>query len=243
MANTNTPRIERVKKVWTLDAKLWVPHKEEEIAFPTPSFGPDIYQSVGQVILGNGLKVPTGDYTASLLHSIYCNPKVKDAEFQNVRDLMKSNWIWVYVVKVYTDKGNYAIQDTKARGRSIDTPLSELEKMILKKNGAREIGRFRFSEDGRVSFAPKGTYKFGKHTHQSLSEDGDVIITYGIDGAKKLGEVSSRFRFHPITDGVEVLEGNAPKLRVSAINRYDVRLHVYGDDFGVSDIGCAFGVL
>ena len=39
-------RIERVKKVWTPDSKLYIPHENEEIVFAYPSFGPDTYQSV-----------------------------------------------------------------------------------------------------------------------------------------------------------------------------------------------------
>ena len=74
MANTNALRVERIEKVWTPNAKLYVPHQGEEIAFAFPAFGANINQKVGKEILSHNLKVPTGDYTASLLHPVYCNP-------------------------------------------------------------------------------------------------------------------------------------------------------------------------
>ncbi len=241
---TYVPRIERVEKVWILDAKLYVPHEHEEIAIVAPPFGSNTYQSIGKTILGNGLRVPTGLYNASLLHVVYCNPPKNDEAgfIDNVRNLMRNNWLWDYVVKAYTDKGIYAIQDIEAKGRSIDIPLSELEKMTLIKNGAKEVNGVRLSSDRIVGFAPVGTYKFGKHTPQTLSVDGDVIISHGIDGAKKLGEVSSKLKNNPITYGVVVSEGNNPELGVSALDECDGRLHVVGG-WGDYGRGRAFGVL
>ena len=74
MVNSNALRVERIEKVGTPDAKLYVPHQGKEKAFAAPAFGADIYQEVGKEILSHNLRVPTGDYTASLLHPVYCNP-------------------------------------------------------------------------------------------------------------------------------------------------------------------------
>ncbi len=68
-----TARVERTKpQVWTPEAKLCIPHEKEELVFAHPSFGPGSYKNVGQQILektpGKELSVPTGEYTASLLH-------------------------------------------------------------------------------------------------------------------------------------------------------------------------------
>ncbi len=36
MTNQNIPRVERIEKVWSPDARLYVPHEKGEIAFASP---------------------------------------------------------------------------------------------------------------------------------------------------------------------------------------------------------------
>lgn len=235
MINTNTPRIERAM------TKLFVPYEKGEIAFASSSFGSDTYQAVGKEILSKNLRVPTGDYTASLLHPAYCNPQFSDEpEFKNIRDLMGSNWLWVFNQNLWTDKGVYVIQDLKAIGKSNPLDINQLEKML---KDSKEIKDVRFSQDGRVRFAPKETYKLGEHTSNSLSNDGFVVASYNIDGAKKLGEVSSKFKSNPKIYGIKVNEGNQLELRVSALSEDFDWLHVDGDIFGDYGGSLAFGVL
>ena len=235
MINANAPRIERAM------TKLFVPYEKGEIVFASPSFGPNTYQGVGKEILSKNLKVPTGDYTASLLHPAYCNVQFSnEPEFKNIRDLMRNKWIWVFNQNLWIDKGVYVIQDLEAGGRSEPLDTNQLEKML--KNG-NEVNGVRFSQCGRVRFAPKETYNLGEQTSQSLSEDGFVVASYNVDGAKKLGEVSSKFDYNPVTYGINVNEGNQLELRVSALDGYYGRLHVCGDGFGDDGRCHAFGVL
>ncbi len=94
-----------------------------------------------------------------------------------------------------------------------------------------------------VRFAPKGSYKLGEHTFDSLSKDGNVISEYGQEVAKKLGEIaqSEYFRYDLTVEGLNIEEGLNPLLRVSALCGYDNRLRVDGD-FGVNWDGRSFGV-
>jgi len=245
MTETITPRIERIKKVYTPDAKLYVSHGKEEIAFASPAFGPNTYQSVGKAILGNGFKVPTGDYTASLLHPAYCNPQFSnEPEFKFVRGLMRSNWLWVFNQNLWTDKGVYVIQDLEAKGKSEPFDLKKLKTLerLVNAKGVTEANGVRFSKNGQVRFAPLSTYQLGDHTAQSLSEDGFVIAGYDVEGAKKLAEIASKLKNNPITYGVNAFEGNQPELEVSALIELANGLRVGGDDWSGDDRSHALGV-
>ncbi len=236
----NVSRIERIEKIWTPDAKLWTPYEQGQISFAFPSLGPNAYRNVGKEVLSHGLRVPTGDYTASLVHSAYCDTQVKDEpEFQNIREIMKNRWLWVFNNCLWTDKGVYVIQDLKAEGKDRKLNLKSLEKSVNAK-GIKDVNGVRFSKDGRVRFAPKETYQLGEKTSQSLSEDGFVIASYDVDGAKRLGEVSGKFQSNPFTYGVVVSEGAQPELRISALGGIGGRLLVVGYSFG--GWGLAFGV-
>ena len=224
--------------------ELWAPYNNGEIAFAFPSEGPGTYRNVGAKILGKGQKVPHGDYTASLSHAAYCTDAGKESEFQNVREIMRNKWLWVFNINGWTENGVYVIQDLEALGRSQPLDVKDLEKRL---KGGKELnwGGIRFSEDERVRFAPKESYRLGEHTSKSLAKDGFIIASCGVEGAEKLGEVSSKLKFKPVTYGVNVEQGQKIEQRVSALDELDDRLLFVGYlwdvdyDYG----GSAFGVL
>jgi len=247
---TQTPRIEIIEKVWTPDAKLWIPYESGETGFAYPSFGPDTYLNVGQEILGNNLQVPVGEPSSDLVYAAYCGPEmVEDKPFrdssqmEDVRSTMKNRWFHVFVRNLFADNGIYAILDPQAKGRTEQFDVDGLEKRL---KGGKEIKGFRFSEDKTVRFAPEGSYKVGDHTSESLAKDGMVIINYGFRGAGQLGEVSAQstyFKNNPRTYGVKVEKDQSPILRVSALYGGGGRLLVGGGDFGGVCWCHAFGVL
>ena len=205
----NTPRVVRRR------AELWTPHNGGEVAFAPLIRGN--YRTVGAEILANNQRVPTGDYTASLTDVAYFSPEVEnEPEFKAVRDAIKNDWLWVFNVDTWTDKGVYSMKDLEAKGRSDTTSIKQLEAML---KGGKELswGGIRFSQDGMVGFAPKGSYRLGEHTAESLATDGLVVVTYDVEGAKKMGRLSTKFRYNPKTWGVEVQEEQAPEKRVSAL--------------------------
>jgi len=218
--NQYIPRIVRGR------VELWVPHQESEIAFAYPSTGPDTYQTVGNEILKTD-NLPTADQTASLLYAGYCSDAKDEPEFQNVREIMKERWLWVFNGNLWTNKGVYVFADGKAEGRDKKITVNELEKMV---------------GEGTARFAPKETYTFGEQTPQALSKNGFVIAGYGEEGAEKLGEVSAQFKYNPYVYGVEVNKGPAPELRVSALVDIGGWLRVDGNGFDLSQDGLAFGV-
>jgi hypothetical protein len=236
MVNNNLPRIERGA------TRIVVPHIEGETAFIHPSQGPHNYQTVGRGIIARNLKVPNGDYTASLVHAAYCSEAKDEPEFKEIRGIMKGRWLWVFNRNLWTPEGLYVVSDPEAKGLSEQLNPNDLEKRL---KGSKEIQGIRFSKDGSVRFAPKQSYNLGEHTAEELSTQGDVIANYGIEGAKKIGEVASKFRYKPITHGINVNEDGKPALRVAGLDSsggVDVDgLRVDGD-WDDGDLGYAFGV-
>jgi hypothetical protein len=230
------PRVERAI------TKLWVPHNGGEIAFAYPAVGANFYREVGKKILDAGQKVPTGDYTASLLHSAYCSDARNESEFKDVRGVMRDNWFWVFNRNLWTNKGVYVVSDDIVVGGSQPLDVSNLERAL---RGGKELswGGIRVSEDGLTRFAPKGSYVLGDNTPNTLGGDGFVVASFGKDGAKKLGEVALKFRANSYTYGLDIQEGQEPELRVSDVGDSDGRLRFVGINWVVNNRGHAFGVL
>ena len=240
METTTEKRNARIERAQT---NLIVPYNNGELVYIYPQFGPSTYKEVGSEILKQRLLVPTGDYTAPLVHVAYCDEEVKsEPKFESVREIMKNRWLWVFNRNGWTNKGVYVSQDLEAKGLSAPLDVRELEKSL---KGGREFNGIRFSEDGRVRFAPKELYVLGNHTPDSLSKDGFIIASFGKDGAEKIAEVSSKFKYNnPMTYGLDIEEEQNPEQRISALGGVidSERLRFNGDDLGGGFGGNAFGV-
>ena len=236
MTETIVPKVVRGR------VELIVSYQDKSITHVFPAEGQNTYRNVGSQILAKKLAVPTGDYTASLVHTAFCDSRVEnEPEFGNVKDMVKNRWLWVFNRHLWTSNGVYTFQDSEAKGTSEELNVAQLEEML--KDG-KEVKGLRFSKDGKVRFAPKGSYVLGQHTTQSLAKDGFVITSYGERGAEQLGEVAEKIRKTPWTYGLEINERQAPKQSVSALgaNYGGSWLGVNGGDCDDSSGGCAFGV-
>ena len=213
--------------------ELRVPTTNGEHTYIYPTVGSNTYQEVGKQIRSQGLAVPHGDYTASLIHAAYCSAIKDEPEFSNVRNIARiarNNWLWVFVQDYWTDKGLYGVQDEKALGRSKPLTIGELEEM-LKFGKELSWGGIRFSADNKVRFAPKGSYTFGEYAPESLTKDGAMIVQYGVRGAELCGKVSATLPNKPKTCGLDIAEDRAPEIRVSTLDENDCGLHFGGDSF------------
>jgi len=219
--------------------EIWVPHSSGEIGFVSPALGADNYIDVGKAILSKNFQTSNGDYTASLLHSAYCSDALNEPEFKNVKNIMKRNWLWVFNRNLWTEDGLYVILDKDAIGRSQSLNINDLEEAL---KGGKEIDGIRFSEEGSIRFAPKGSYKLKYNAPEEFAKSGVIIASCGEEGAEKLGEVSVKFKSKPCIYGLEIKKGQNPELRVSAVVEFDDWLWF---DCGWVDSGrCrAFGVL
>jgi len=238
-------RIERIKKVWTPEAHLHIPYGDEEITFAYPSFGSDNYQNLGKEILSKGLKLPGKEY-ASLLHAAYCSKLKDEPEFENVREMMRTKWLYPFLQDFGIDKGMYVIDDEYARGRSETITIKGLEERL---RGGKDIKgtNVRISNDKKVRFAPKESdnYRLGEQTPEQLARNDMVIAQYLKEGAEQLAEVSASdiFGFNPYVYGLDITEGQVPELRFSALGDYGGWLRVFGCGyFGGGGSGRSFGV-
>lgn len=229
------PRIKRGQ------TELIIPHKDNYVTFIYPGEGPNTYRNVFERILERNLRPATGKETASLVYSVYCDKDFSnEPEAEEIRNIMRNRWLWTANRNFFTDKGVYVIPDPEAKGLSEKLDINELEKML---KNAKEVSGVKFSEDGKVRFAPKDTYKLENNTSEQLAENEFIIANYGKEGAEQLSEVSNKFPSKPYVYGLYIEEGNNSELRVSALGDYNGnRLYVSGG-FDDSRLGHSFGVL
>jgi hypothetical protein len=237
MTEKQLPQIERIEPVW--QPKAWLKIGDNRFVYPTFEGN---YSTSGKQILEKGLSLATGDQIADLLRPAYCVPEVAiENEFQNIRDTMKQRWLWVGNRILWTDKGVYVVQDPKAIGRTEDLTVRELED-ALRDGKEFSWGGVRVSSDKTIRFAPKGSYNFGEHTPDSFAEDGFIIASVNPEGAKKMGEISSKFRYLPTIFGKDIREGGSPELRLSAVDDCNGRLSFNCSSWNGGGSGRAFGV-
>jgi hypothetical protein len=220
--------------------KLTIPHEGGEITVDQQFYKPNTYRNVGAEILGNNQRIPTGEETASLIHSAYCSKLKYERKFMEVKDIMAKSHFWVFNRVLWTPEGVYVVQDPEAIGRSQDLDKNELEKLL---SDSTEIKGVSFSKDNKVRFAKKGTYyNLGDNNHSDLAKNGFVIASYGEEGAEKLSEVSKQLIIKPSIFG---LNAKTPEQRVSVIRGFckGYWLCVDGSYFDDSRIGHGFGVL
>ena len=236
-------RVERPEPVITPPTKLWIPYEDGELAFDSLSQGPHYYQTVGRGILARNLRLPTGEQTAYLAQGAY---ESEESEFKEVQDIIRNMWLWVFNRNLWTPDGVYIAHDPNAVGLSQTLTVNELESMLV--NGT-ELNGIRSSQDGSVRYAPRETYRLGQHTPESLASDGFVVASYGVNGAKALGEVAekilSRNGRNPFTFGLNINKGEKSEQRLSALLSIwgDHGLGVFGNDLGDCMGGYALGVL
>src|SRR5258708_3466112 len=138
MEKVTKGRIERA------NTYLVVPHLDEETRFLYPGQGPNNYRTVGKAVINEGLTLPNGWQTASLLNETYCseNQEFKESQEANFirNDVMKQKWLWVFNRNLWTQKnvknaGVYVQFDESAKGMSEILQISDLEEALSKSNG------------------------------------------------------------------------------------------------------------
>jgi len=234
-------------EVKTGRSEISVPYKDGKLVFIHPSFGLESYWGVARAVVKAGLKLPTSEHSASLVHAAYCGPKefTETPQVTNIGDIMKRGGLWIANRNLWTptqgkNPGVYVVLDEKGVGTMSELRVNDLEKEL---EDCEEVNGIRFSKNEKVRFAPRDTYKDGEQTPDELAKNGFVIASYGVKGAEQLAEVSRKFSYLPVTWILE--PKHEAELRVSALDaNYDAysgyRLHVRADG---GRYGHAFGVL
>src|SRR3989338_1447693 len=168
-------------------------------------------------------------------------------DLERVRQIMEGfSCLYIFQRCLWTTHGVYVSQDLEAKGFSEPLVLSELERAIS--TGKKVAPGVIFSEDGKTRFACMGSYgTIGYHhfssetqsystkchvvgdeevvwgaplTSEDLANDGLVIASFGVEGAKKLSRVSSLFETYPrVFLDMAPLPGEPPVMTVEGIYR------------------------
>jgi hypothetical protein len=216
--------------------------------FIFPGIGPSNYISATKGILTKGLILPTGEMTACLLSEIYNSDK-GDLK-REVIGLMRSNKIWVPNKNLWVPKelgykgteGVYVVYDKEGEGLSKHISESDIRGFQQSLDNSVEIGGVVFSKDNRVRFAPKETYKIGEQSINEFENNGINIANYGLNGSKKLGDISRMSSEIGSVYGVGHI--TKPNLRVALLfDSINGGINSSGAGFGQRNDGYLFGYL
>ena len=218
---TNALRIKQSR------AELTTEHKGEDLTFMHPSYGPGNYANVKELIEKDNLEPPTMAQTASLVYSAFNSD---DEYSKEIKEIMKSRWLWAFTGTLYIpNKGAYIQDNPQVKNGMPYIDQSELERKLE-------------AHDPGVRFVPFG-FKIGEMSPIKLSKNAYVIALAGEEGAEKLAEVADEYQNKPYL--YIFTSVNEPFIRISALGSawgLDHRLSVNGDYHGSGRDGFAFGV-
>ena len=216
----------RITKGQTL---IEVPHKDSILTFVYEKYGLDTYANVAESIDKEGLARPTMAETASLVHPAFTSEK-EEPEFKDIKQTMKSNWLWAFTGNLYIpNKGVYIQDNPEIRNKM---PYMEESELVRKLE----------SKDESVRFVPFG-YQTESMYPRELAKNEYIKALAGEEEAEKLAEVADKHKNKPYIWSFKSVE--QPLTRVSALNSswgLDLRLVVDGYSRGYIRGGFAFGV-
>ncbi len=227
--------------------KINVPYLDETLSFAHPYTGPNDYRSVAKDILKNKtpkMSLPNREQTSYLLYAVYCGPEDFQGEDECVElrdEIMKPTYLWIFQRNLWIPEnirtkygaGVFVVYDEEGVGTSEELDIGKLEKVL--KGGKVLKNGIRFSEDEKVGFAPRNTYKEGGMSAEDFANDGFIIVSNKEQGAKNLAEVSQSKYF------------KYKKLRSWILNPSDEPIQTVstvGDDWGddwLDFVGCCVG--
>jgi hypothetical protein len=214
--------------------------KPNQIMFKLPAYGPNDYYALGQQILSDSLILPRGDEIARLIHKAYCNEEAfKEPAFEYIRKVLEDSPISIFNINYWTKQGVYVFPDIEVEGIYKNVKQDNLENSLA---SGVEINNVRFSLDGKIRFAPKWSYYLGEHNNESIVSDGYFIAQFGVDGARKLGELVKKTGKTPISYGFDLEEESQPKLRVSLLDISSDKIHFVGNNEFGSISGRTFAI-
>ena len=219
---TNALRIKQSR------AELTTEHKGEDLTFIHPSYGPDDYTNVKELIEKDNLEPPTMAETASLVHSVFNSD---DTYSEEIKRIMKDKWLWAFIGILYIpNKGAYIQDNPRIKNGMSCMDQNELERKLE-------------ANDPCVRVVPFG-FKTGEMSSLQLSKNEFIRAIAGEEGAEKLAEVvADKYRNKSQLYSFDSV--NEPLTRVSALYSdwdLDLRLVISGLNHGYSRDGHAFGV-
>ena len=107
--------------------ELSIEHNEKDLTFIYPSFGPDAYVNVQELIEKAKLEKPTMAQTASLVNTAFNSD---DKYSEEIKKIMKNNWLWAFTGILYVPKEGAYIQDNPEIKKG--TPFMEKSGLVKK---------------------------------------------------------------------------------------------------------------
>ena len=213
-----------------------------------PIYGPDNYANVGSAIERDGLLKPSFGMTIAYAHPAFLplmSKGVQDTEdAKHVRDTIQNGLLWTFTSADYREGKGCFFYEEDDRNDFMKLSTKELEERL----GKIEENKAISSDDGRLRFAPFGTYKTGILDLDELAKSS--YVTAQASGAEQSGltaEIASTFKYKPRLWALEAVNGQATRT-VSlysnwylgdglGVNRYFLGDGRYGYAFGVSRTG------
>jgi hypothetical protein len=175
--------------------ELIVEHEGKDLTFVAPASEGGYFVSVRNQLEQNGLRMPTMAETASLVYAAWQNPDnkySKDIISKLESDRLFTNNGLLYV----SNKGVYVVDNPPV----VDGRVSLDEEELITKR--------LLEEDSSVRFVPFG-YGLEAQSYLQLAKNPFVKALAGDEGAKKLAEISEKYKLKPYVwsfDNVNKLE-------------------------------------
>ena len=211
-----------------------IPHEGGSRTFQHPSFS-GTYGKVADAIDKEGLQRPNSAETASLVYDAFQN---SEGQYESeVIGILNKRGFWEFTGNLYLPKSKDEVNNG----------------VILEDNPTVTNGRLNMDKqslvkrlqdgDSLVRFVPFG-FKVGEQTVKELGENPYLVARYGGEGAEKIAEVASKYKYNPKLWSFDSVDEE--KERMSALYRgwdFGDRLYVVGDDWFDDGRGRAFGVV
>lgn len=193
-----------------------IPYNAKTLKFVYPVAAPGNFDNVGLELISRKQRILSGDETASLIHAVYCIPDIQNKpESNEIRNIFENCGFWLFERPIWTEKGVYINQDFSTDAWKASFDLKTLSDRV---RAGKTIDKVMFSLDEKLRFASKTSYKFGEQSVEDLRNNGYVIASCGVDGARKLAEVAKKFRLNPYVDGSETNDFELGLATISVLN-------------------------
>ena len=207
-----------------------VSHKDSNLTFVHPAYGPNTYLNIKQLIENDEMDTPTFSETVSLIYPAFVNDKEKKVEeFNDIKKIMKDNWLWGFTGILYTPETIYVQDNPEIRNGMPFMDEGDLVKKLEQNDPSVRQVQYGFNT--------------GSMSALSLVKNEFVIALAGEEGADKLAQIADTFKINPYLWSFKNVNEN--QTRVSALDSsrsLDHRLDVIGNNFGNYRDGYAFGV-
>ena len=213
---------------------LTVPHEGRKLTFQHPAFR-GTYGNVAEEIDKESLQRPNSAETASLVYDAFQNQE-GEYESQIIKILNDKLFWWEFTGNLYLPKSSDEINNGVILENN---PQIVNQKLNIDKSSL--IKRLQ-DNDSSVKFVPFG-YKIGEQNLIELQKNPYIIARYGEEGAQKIAEIASKYKFKPKLWSFDSVDEE--KAGMSALDGGWVlggRLNVSGCSWSGNDGGYAFGV-